>query len=326
MKLTSISKARFREVRDAFLANFQLKWDSQYIDKENFWLDLGFERFAQGTTPTTILRKSSCNLEWARQLRDPYSRVEDSVTITTFPWAGTKAGGITVNTRASNALRWGGLGYCKAYNVLKEQHATQLKGHQPFQDPLYEGLAYTEEHLHQWSSMKLRHQGRWGPKLSRPLILKHLQNTKNRLLAPLQYDNCCFGDRQEWRIKLQLLYALPQTLGVQAQRIHESGAENSHPNCWLLPTAHVNQFRIAEANRWLVTLECIASAAKPLQGTNQTIPLVEQEINSLMATAMARVLRFSLGCLNPKEFPSLWLGKRWVKSRFSNTFQSTICH
>lgn len=36
---------------------------------------------------------------------------------------------------------------------------------------------------------------------------------------------------------------------------------------------------------------------------------------------MARLLRLSLGCLNPNELPSLWLGKRWVKSRFQNSFR-----
>lgn len=330
MKLSGIGKTSFSQVRRAFMKDFDYRWDNEFIDTEHFWVDLGFERFSSGPTGTTVLRKQSCNRRWADMLRDPVTRLPDSIEVTEYPWAGTYAGSIMVNTKPHNRLRIGGLGPCKAYNVIKEQYASQMKGHHLFQDPGLEALAYSEEHLLSLGT-KRKGQGRWPSKLSRPILCRHLQNAKNRTVAPLKSTkHCDFGDRQEWRLRLHLFLALPEQLSTELETEYAEAAswpETSHSNYWLLSTLDVNKFRLAEANRWLVALECVIAAAAPESGTSKVLPLAQQELNSLVATAMARLLRLSLGCLNPALFPSLWLGKRWVKSRFSNSFRhNTLQH
>ncbi|KAH5708174.1 hypothetical protein HBI81_256560 [Parastagonospora nodorum] len=124
------------------------------------------------------------------------------------------------------------------------------------------------------------------------------------------------------RVQYKLFVSLPDNIESRfAVSNPERLVTSLHRNYWQLSTKDVNEFRIAEVNRWLAAFESISAAAQPKPGTTNTIPLVEQEVNSLMVTAMIRLMRLSLGCLNPAEFPAIWLGKRWVKSRFSNDFQ-----
>jgi len=70
----------------------------------------------------------------------------------------------------------------------------------------------------------------------------------------------------------------------------------------------------------------VLEATEFRQGTNEVLAATEQEFNSLVSTAMARILRLSLGSLNPEVLLYLWLGKRWVKSEFQNQFRNIIYH
>ncbi|KAH5708173.1 hypothetical protein HBI81_256550 [Parastagonospora nodorum] len=139
MKLSSISKGLFADVRTSFIRDLKRRWNWACVEEDNFWLDLGREEFSENTS-ATYLRKTCCNLKWASALKDPYTKADNSVKITTFPWAGTIAGSIFIDTALCNRLRLGGIGPCKGYNVIKEQHASQMKGLSPWQDPLFETL------------------------------------------------------------------------------------------------------------------------------------------------------------------------------------------
>ncbi|KAF1935658.1 hypothetical protein EJ02DRAFT_484073 [Clathrospora elynae] len=186
-------------------------------------------------------------------------------------------------------------------------------------------MSYTQEQLLKWAS--LQKKGRWPSKLSHKLLLHHEQSTKNRIYSALDSTReGSFGDRQEFRILYEVFMLMPQNTSqiIQDSLEDANNNPNAHRPYWCLSTQDVNNFRIAECNRWVLGLEILASSAECLPGTNQVLPVVEQEINSLMCTAIACILRFSLGCLNPQQFSSIWEGKRWVKSRFRNQYQNTM--
>ncbi|KAF1934644.1 hypothetical protein EJ02DRAFT_429162 [Clathrospora elynae] len=270
MKLSSLGKkAEFSAVREAFAADCNQRWNQEFIDYSHFWLDLGYERFEKQAA-TTLLRNAECNKWWTSQFKDKAGNSGKTTTIAVFPWAGTVAGSVTVKTHKSNFLHQGGLAYAKAYNVNKEQFATQLKGIGPYQDPLFEVLSYTQEQLAKWAS--LQKQGRWPSKLSRKLLLRHEQATKNRIYSALDSTRKgSFGDRQEFRILYEVFMLMPPNT---SQIIRDSledvnNNRNAHRPYWCLATQDVNDFRIAECNRWILGLEMLASSAECQPGTNQ---------------------------------------------------------
>lgn len=89
-----------------------------------------------------------------------------------FLWAGILAGSVSVELLRNNPLLNGGIAYYKAYNVNKEQFATQLKGHQPFSNPLFEVLAYIDIQLQNWA--KLQYCKKDSSKLACRTILQQL--------------------------------------------------------------------------------------------------------------------------------------------------------
>ena len=199
-----------------------------------------------------------------------------------------------------------------------------MKGHQPFQNPYFEVLAYTQDQIDHWSRLQ-KNRGRQS-KLLRSTILRHLQNTKVRILSAIQGScSASYGDRQEYRILLATLEAMPEDTTNRIQPSQDLGT-STHYGFWRLATQHVAEFRIAECNRWLLALEKTAQLAEFVQGTSCTLSLVEQEMNSLVSIAVSCLLYFLIGYLNPEQLPSVWKGKRWVKSRFQNNFQNTVLH
>lgn len=316
--------SQFHTMRQRFLQDLERRWNAQYLEKDKFWLDLGFERF-DVARPATLLRKAHCNKWWASQFSDPREGAKAAIKVAEFPWAATTAASISVEIQQGNFLRDGGIAYCKGYNINKEQFATQVKSHHPFSNPLFEILAYTEEQMQTWAQLE-SNQG-VELKLNRSTILRNLQFTKERIYSALEASrHAQFGDRQEYRIQLATFEALPidTTSRIQATRVAATGTTAYHHGFWSLSTDHVAKFRMAECNRWLFLLEKAAHLAEQEQGTGRHLLVEEQEINSLASTAAARMLRFSIGCLDPLQLPSIWYGKRWVKSRFQNRFRNTV--
>ena len=69
-------------------------------------------------------------------------------------YAGTNASAITVKTLSNSLLRVSRLAYCKAYNVVKEQFATNLKGYFLFKNLLFKAAVYLEEFLQRLADRK----------------------------------------------------------------------------------------------------------------------------------------------------------------------------
>ena len=216
MKLGT-KNAHFSTVRANFLADIQSMWNKEHIAKEHFWVDLGFERFPENGA-TTLLRKRTCNEWWATQLDSPgLGQEASSIKTTQYPWANTSAGSVTVELLESNTLRYGGLAYCKAYNVIKEQFATPFKGLAPFQEPLLEVLAYSQEQMRSWADAGPKNS--WALKLDRHQTLRRLQQSKERVYQSLNRSRAAsYGDRQEFRVLLETLEAMLEDTGCCGQQ------------------------------------------------------------------------------------------------------------
>ncbi|KAF3029588.1 hypothetical protein E8E12_000053, partial [Didymella heteroderae] len=184
-----------------------------------------------------------------------------------------------------------------------------FKGLAPFQEPLLEVLAYSQEQMRSWADAGPKNS--WALKLDRHQTLRRLQQSKERVYQSL---NCScaalYGDRQEFRVLLETLEAMLEDTGRCGQQATLQPENDvlaaAHYSFWFLSTDEVNSFWIAESNRWLLALETAARMANHAPTGGNITTVTEQEHNSLLSTASARLLRFSLSCLNPQEYPSLW--------------------
>ena len=111
-----------------------------------------------------------------------------------------------------------------------------------------------------------------------------------------------YGDRQEFRVLLETLEAMLEDTGRCGQQATLQPENDvpaaAHHSFWFLSTDEVNSFRIAESNRWLLALETAAWIANYAPTSGNITTVTEQEHNSLLSTTSARLLRFSLSCLN----------------------------
>lgn len=305
----------FSSLKSTFQEYYLARWVEDFINPRQFYIDLGVEH-ASDQPGTTTLRKSTCNNAWATNFRDPSGT--QRFTATHFTWAGTDAGSVSVELGTRNVLRESGLAYCKAYNTIKEQFYTPIRGHIPFGNARLELLAFSKHFLEQWRSQLQTNNGSSKLGASLSTLVRQWEQTKQRLRAALIgefADTPSYCDRQEFRETLELFRNTPDNAFSELQRDAGSASPdpNTHRPFWILSTRDVNQFRAAECNRWIYCMESIMQAAASSPNVQ------EQELNALMSTAMARTLKLSLGCLSPPQMPSLWHGKRWSRPKSERT-------
>ncbi|OCK73043.1 hypothetical protein K432DRAFT_387581, partial [Lepidopterella palustris CBS 459.81] len=302
-------------LKNRFLSHLQtiFRLEPQYISKNSFFVDFGIEDLP-AREGTTLLRKEHCLKKWASKFHCPGPQTSAFTKELFFSWAITRdVGSASVELFPSNALcRHGGLFYNKAYNIIKEQFATAVKGLAPFQNPHLEGLAYTEETLHRWyqTAGTVARTGQ----AKRQQILTELRATKRRLYSALTAPSTVrYGVRQEYRMTLPTFLAFMDYL--EADPTADEGGPQSHRPYWVVATEHVDKFRLSELNRWLLCLESLASEAEPEPGTGAVIPAERQQLHAAMAAAMRRLLHLSASCGCPNWVPSLWKGKRKTSAR-----------
>lgn len=304
----------------------------RYIDLYEFWLDDGQEEVPD-QDGITLLRKQSCSVSLGLYLADGFHK--SAVKMDEYPWAGTNAGSITAETKESTNTRARGTAQFKAYNIIKEQFSTPSKGQHPFSDPLAEGkcaflgtlraclltrsgLSYSSTKITRW--WQLRRAKIRGYLRDRSDIITCYRKTKNRLTTSLHDSSrigMSYGVRREKRRSLaNYLMLEDEELDSIVMEAARGKPDGTHCGYWILPTQEVNDFRIAECNRWLLCLEAIILSANPQPGTNRETDLATQDANSFMLTAMNRVVQLSLGCLNPLRMPELWVGKILTRGRF----------
>ena len=312
LKQSSLRSYSFTTTRQRFMEDYNTRWNQDYIVRNLFWLDHGQEIYSN-QPGTTLLRKSKCTTSWAENFTNTGG---SAIRTTHYPWALTEAGSTTVELKKDNPFYIAGVVDGKVYNKIKEQFSTPFKGHTPFQESLFELLSYCEISIRQLA--RGRATGNLPLSNNRQWILKQWQRVKDRISAILiESQQRSFGIRQEVRTVLDFYESLDADM-FSNTRLDEIRDSSGHRPFFILSTEHVNQFRLAECNRWILCVERIIQAAEYIHGTSTTITVQEQQHNSLMCTAAVRILNLSLGCLDPLRIPSVWLGKRWVRGRMSS--------
>ncbi|KAF1980669.1 hypothetical protein K402DRAFT_275717 [Aulographum hederae CBS 113979] len=123
----------------------------EWIPEGDRWHDIAAEDVPNtrpGGIGVTLLHKTHCLKRWA----DLFHHPEQGKTCTKesmYYWSLTRdAGAASVELTLTNPLRSeGGMAYHKSYNICKERFATPFKGLQPFDNPQFEGLAFSQEML-----------------------------------------------------------------------------------------------------------------------------------------------------------------------------------
>ena len=299
----------FETMRAAVQADKAFRWNHEYIRPDEGWVDIGEETCC--SIPGSLsYRKMQCNRHFALAFRSHAGRTIETEYITTC----TDAGSIQVEPTTRNDIHpFIALG--KAYNVDKEQLYTAYKGHSPFDCASLEALSYSKDQVQRFASGRLK--GGLPSSVTRNRIIQQYLNTKRRVAAallPKRAQKASYGVRRELRITMEFFDAIPVGF-LSAEHLRAVEGDNRHQPFWILSTAEVNTFRVADANRFLLCLESIISAAEPKRGSKDSILVAEQQRNALMATALVRSLKLLLGCGNPKACPLLWEGKRWVRTR-----------
>lgn len=299
---------------------------ADYVDKRCYWVDL-----AREVTPSslgyTLLLKPGCLKE---RVKDNLQRLGQMPNAATFyPMGGTSdAGALTIKLSSKSTLCNGGILDVKVYNVNKEQLAVPIKGHIPWAKRVLEGLGLTIARLQEW------YQKGTGRNCSEHVSLDRLvlmyQATKQRVwsaLASSTKANSSYGVREEYRITFELFEAyhnhttldLETVAGSATEEVNRDntatlGASASTPTAdthlpfWVLPTADVNRFRVADMNRWLTCLESImAVTTKHVPGLKASSMLdIDKDLHSPLTSTMFRFLHASLGCQTSDR--SIWQG------------------
>ncbi|KAJ9653125.1 hypothetical protein H2201_009177 [Coniosporium apollinis] len=252
---------------------------------EDCWLDLGVEDTPlAGGVPCegiTLLRKRHCLDRWIDQFACPEN---DSQLIkpNRYYWALTRdAGDAKVELRQTNALRKGGVAYNKAYNINKEQYATQLKGYSPFRNPQLEALGYSA--------------------------------TKKRLSGALgQSSNEDYGVRQEYRINIGLFKRM-EDVDVDEENNVE---QQQHRPYWILSTREVNAFAAANISRWLLLLEVLIGRVDAGHDGRLAATREQQLVNGVMVSAVIQALQLITStdpAICPKIWKSQWYAREWKR-------------
>lgn len=200
--------------RNDFLAYLRLcfHWSSNFFPPDDCWLDFAVEDTpvpSPGSLSVTLLRKTPCLQAWQTQFSCPMS-TRPRYRSLNYKWALTRAAGSTsIELRSNNILRrHGHIAYNKAYNIHKTLFTTVIKGYQPFDNPQFEALAFSQDLMGRWYRANKR-----GSELTYTKKRQHLLHsyfaTKKRITTALQdHQNGNYGVRQEYRIRWSLFAAM----------------------------------------------------------------------------------------------------------------------
>ena len=202
---------------------------------------------------------------------------------TFFSWCSTRdASQATVELRAANPLRKGGISFAQSYNVDKEH--LDLMGKYPFAHMSTEAFLVAPHRLELWSRAgSMPYQLTWETCKGIWLASKGRTNDAIR-----DAEGARVGVRQEYRIRWDLYQRLNK--GLEPTR-------NSARCFWAVKTADVLLFRRWDMNRWLCLLEYLRSRIEPED-------LAQEDV--VMGTLLRRCLTMSVRNAAIGRDYSLW--------------------
>lgn len=203
-----------RDCRQDFVASLQscFHWTTDFFPSEDCWVDFGMEDTPVAhpdSPPVTLLRKTQCLKAWKDHFDCP-SQAQNLTVSQDYNWSLTKdAGSTSIELKHNNILRrYGQIAYNKAYNIHKTLFTTPIKGLQPFSNPQFEALAFSQDTMSRW--YRANSLGtEFSASKKRQALLRSYFATKRRVTTALRaHQRRCYGVRQEYRIRWDLFEAL----------------------------------------------------------------------------------------------------------------------
>ena len=315
------------EARARFLNALEDLYDTrqEIMPPQEAWLDFGAEDVpidVDHDESLTLLRKTSCLESWESHFHCPRGKAP-CARPSRFPFMMTnQAASMSVKLTPTNQLRQSGdLAYHKSYNVYKGLFSTAVKKHGPFDNIHLEALGLSQSQLERWATANVHDQavGRdpdapneLGARTKAAQIAVY-EHAKGRIAGVLSQDRRNFGVRQEYRCTLRLFSRLTLDLDPVVHNLWDSpSGAGEHRNFWVLPTRELNEFVALSTNRWLLFLEALAS--RSLKGPEglHVAPEAEQNMSSVLVSALIRLLGLSSGGIEPLRCRSLWL-RSWKR-------------
>ncbi len=319
------------------------RWSSDMFPPKDCWLDFGMEdtpRSSSHHPAITLLRKTTCLHDWVKRFHCSAATKSGRMNTQSFHWSLTQdCGSATVELLPENSLRrQNGIALNKAYNVHKNLFTTPYKGYQPFQNPQFEALGYSTEHISRWYTINNRNVADNLHVNKRKQLINAYQRSKSRVATALDTTKeTNFGVRQEYRINWFTFITLDLDDKLHVENVTEFSAENLNPSAsrdssvsihsdsgrlesnfhrpyFVLPTKEVNRYVAEDINRWLFCLEVLVMQADPSPSTSISESQEIQLQNGIMISAILRTLRLIMGGLEPFSMSGLWL-KSWTSKR-----------
>lgn len=204
--------AEFENLKTRFGEHVASVFREEHIAPGSVWVDFACEDMAVATEPlghgVTLIRKRGCCEELASKYADPMDG--GKYTKEWYPLAGLRdTGSISADPRKTN--RWAadcGVGYLKAYNVMKEPFSCPIKNMGFFDAEQVENLAFTNEELGRIGQASID-KGAYKTVQSRGQLKKSYLYSKKRFYMSIDSaKNKSFGVRLEIRIKHETFISL----------------------------------------------------------------------------------------------------------------------
>jgi len=321
---TKLSLARSptqQETYEKFCTNMNRMFHmapERYVNRKNYWVDFARETISKEEGCTALGKRECLEHRVRKALQQPKQKAN---SVTRYPMAGLwDVGALTVKMHQKSALFAGGLVDVKAYNVNKEQLAVPVKNHSPFDNYSMEGLGYTEDRLGDWYEAGTGRKIAPEERATLKRLIRILEATKKRLWAAFtDSSSSSYGVREEYRITFTLFEAYIGQLSRPVELAREGSVlvPELPPRLpfWIVDTASLNRFRIADANRWLSCLESIIETTTNFRaGKKECDSLTrDPDQHSPLASAMCRLLNSSLGCHASDR--SIWQGQSQRRRR-----------
>ena len=196
----SYQDEKFRRCRRSFVEDLCMHLNMEKLNLKQTWVDVGRE-VVSCDEAKTFLWKACCLRSWARSFSPKGSSA--GVSSAFYHWNMTRdAGSMTVELRAKNPLRRGGIVYAQRYNIVKELWDAQ--GTYPFTSKALEGLLVPDSLSHLWQTVGGA-PNTWTPRHSWQIYEASKERVRHSMMGA---EPNTFGVREEYRITWDLFISL----------------------------------------------------------------------------------------------------------------------
>ena len=257
----------------------------EHVRLSTSYVDIGAEDYPSSGQAVTLLWRAACIESMRSQVQawaQQHGPAAQAVSWDQYLWMLSQdAGSVQYTVSPKSGLFCAGLAHAKVYNSAdRVLFSSPLRGYGLFSNPALQRLGLREKrHMHQDAA----HQHLTYEQLVNAIML-----AANRMeITNDASRETSYGARQEARVRLDLVLALPEQVpATSPQRVVLAAGE--HRSYWILPTADVSAFRRRAVERWVWPV--YAAAARALQPAG--LDMGEQERNCGTVICCLAVLRY----------------------------------